>query len=760
MLTHHRTLGAIVCLFVALGLCGGTGAAEGALPAFPGAEGFGAFTPGGRGGTVLLITTLEDYDPANEAAIPGSLREAVAAEGARIIVFRVGGNIKLKARLVVTNPYITIAGQTAPGGGVCLTTYPLIIGTHDVIVRHLRVRLGDETKAELGTVDVFDSQNVIVDHCSVTWAIDECFSVTGLESRNITVQWCIIAEGLNRSFHPKGEHGHGSLLRSGGGGMTLHHNVYAHNYSRSPRPGSYPDSPGLLLDFRNNLIYNWGKDAGYSGEHRLRMNYVNNYLKPGPSTRESQRRYAFSVGGTKNSIFIAGNHLDGYPDATEDNWLMVRPSSRLRGMEGWDGDLRGIARAPRPHPAPPIALQSPEDAYRSILRGVGATLPARDALDRRLVREIKTGTGTIIDSQDEVGGWPQLRSGRAPRDSDLDGMPDRWERRHRLLVGDPADNAGDADGDGYTNIEEYLNGTDPQVRDRIEAGFSFPDILAQVDTLNAEARREIEAEKRELAGRQTERAGASLEASIEPAPDGLPESVTVRMGDEVEMSMRLIPAGTFTMGSPEDEEGRDPDETQHTVRLSRPFYMGATSVTREQFTTAFGKSLDDPVDAEMPVTRVTWLQAVEFCEILSRATDYTFRLPTEAEWEYACRAGTQTPFNTGRTITTDQANFNGEYVYGNGTPGVYRRSAMPVGCFPPNAWGLYDMHGNVFEWCSDWYGEYPTGSVTDPTGPEAGRHRVIRGGNHGSHPRYVRSASRYRYRPVTWFGFRVVMEVR
>jgi len=181
---------------------------EGALPAFPGAEGFGAFTPVGRGGKVFLVTTLADYHPANEAAIQGSLRQAVAAEGPRIIVFRVGGNIMLKTALAVTSPYVTIAGQTAPGGGVCLTTYPLIIGTHDVIVRHLRVRLGDESKAELGTLDIFGGQNVIVDHCTVSWAIDECFSVTGSETKNVTVQWCIIGGGLNRSFHPKGEHGH------------------------------------------------------------------------------------------------------------------------------------------------------------------------------------------------------------------------------------------------------------------------------------------------------------------------------------------------------------------------------------------------------------------------------------------------------------------------------------------------------------------------------------------------------------------------
>jgi len=733
-----------------------------ALPAFPGAEGFGAFTPGGRGGKVCLVTTLADYDPNDEPAVRGSLREAVEMSGPRIIVFRVAGNIKLNAALVVSNPYVTIAGQTAPGDGICLTTYTVVIATHDVIVRYVRMRLGDEVGAESGTLDIYDGQNVIVDHCSVSWSIDEVLSVTRPETRNVTVQWCIIAEGLNRSFHPKGEHGHGSLLRSFDGGMTFHHNVYAHNHSRNPRPGSYPDAPGLILDFRNNVIYDWGQNAGYSGEHRLRLNYVNNYLRPGRSTRETQRRYAFSVGGIKTSVFLAGNRLRGFPEADEDNWRMMRPSGDMREMGGWGDELEAAVGREQPFPAPPIALQSAEEAYGSILPHVGATLPARDAADRRLMREIRTGRGRIIDSQEDVGGWPRLRTAAPAKDADLDGMPDRWERRHNLDAQDAADSSADADGDGYTNIEEYLNDTDPRARDDVEPTFRLADILAQIDTLNVQARRQIESEKREAAARASDAstlARESLRVAVEPDPAGLPKSLTVTIGDGVEMPMRLIPAGTFMMGSPETEEGRDPDETLHEVTISRPFYVGAGVVTRGQFAAVFGRPVDDEEDERsLPMRRVTWFEAVDFCSILSLRTGCTLRLPTEAEWEYACRAGTQTPFNTGSTISTEQANFNGTYVYGDGERGIYRRKETPAGTFPPNAWGLFGMHGNLFEWCSDWYGEYPEGPVIDPTGPETGGSRVIRGGAYGSHPAYIRSASRYSYRPSVWFGFRVAME--
>jgi formylglycine-generating enzyme required for sulfatase activity len=214
------------------------------------------------------------------------------------------------------------------------------------------------------------------------------------------------------------------------------------------------------------------------------------------------------------------------------------------------------------------------------------------------------------------------------------------------------------------------------------------------------------------------------------------------------------------MGSPTNEPERGQDEYQHPVTITRPFYMSATLVTSAEYQTVTGGKSSHGREGKLPA-EVDWPDAVRFCEALSRDTGRRFRLPTEAEWEYCCRAGTTTPFNTGATISTDQANFDGKFVYPGGKPGIYRRGPTPVRTFAPNAWGLYDMHGNAFQWCSDWYGPYPHGAVTDPQGPDYGSDRVIRGGKYGSGSRYIRSASRYEYNPrnsSVVFGFRVVME--
>jgi formylglycine-generating enzyme len=215
------------------------------------------------------------------------------------------------------------------------------------------------------------------------------------------------------------------------------------------------------------------------------------------------------------------------------------------------------------------------------------------------------------------------------------------------------------------------------------------------------------------------------------------------------------------MGSPETEPERGRDEGQHAVTLSRPFYMGATLVTGAEYETVMGTRSAHGRGSNLPA-EVAWPDAVRFCTALAKNTGRTFRLPTEAEWEYACRAGTTTPFNTGATISTDQANFDGKFVYPGGKAGEYRCGPTPVRAFASNAWGFYDMHGNAYQWCSDWYGPYATGTATDPNGPPSGNTRVIRGGKYGSGPRYLRSAARYSYNPnnsSVVFGFRVVMEV-
>ena len=267
--------------------------------AFPSAEGFGAHAKGGRGGAVLFVKNLNDSGP-------GSLREAVEQKGPRTILFNVSGTIELESSLVISEPLITIAGQSAPGGGICLKNYGLSIKTSDVIVRYLRVRPGDEpgpaykAKGKGFSPDAISissgSRDVIIDHCSAGWAIDECLSVSGKGITKVTVQWCLISESLNDSFHPKGQHGYGSLLRTNGD-VTFHHNIYAHHKSRSPRPGTYGEG-SILLDFRNNVIYD---SVGYSAADPVRMNYIGNYIR-------SSRGYAFHVGGDETLLYVEGNY--------------------------------------------------------------------------------------------------------------------------------------------------------------------------------------------------------------------------------------------------------------------------------------------------------------------------------------------------------------------------------------------------------------------------------------------------------------------
>jgi pectate lyase len=413
------------------------GAEKPVARAFPEAEGFGAQTPGGRGGKVLLVTNLEDYVPKKEPVVPGSFRAACAAKGPRIVVFRVSGTIPLKAHLSISEPFLTIAGQTAPGGGVCLKNYGLWIVAHDVIVRHLRVRPGDDMgpvmkqqgkSFETDAISIGSpARNVIVDHCSASWANDEVLSVSGAGITNVTVQWCIISESLNSSFHHKGPHGYGSLLRTNGD-VSFHHNLYAHHTSRSPRPGTYGEG-SILLDFRNNVIYD---SVGYSAADPVRMNYVGNYIK-------RARSRAFRVGGDTTKLFEEGNVLQGRGELI--------------------ANLRPVNKVEAAYPVAPVATDSAEKSFERVLATSGATLPKRDGVDQRVVKQVIDGTGDLIDTQGRVGGWPALASASPPKDADEDGMPDDWERSVGLDPVDPADSAGDMDGDGYTNVEEWINGT-------------------------------------------------------------------------------------------------------------------------------------------------------------------------------------------------------------------------------------------------------------------------------------------------------------
>lgn len=442
------TLPACLCRAVALGAVLALGAGRGAeaqpIPAFPGAEGYGMWTVGGRGGDVRLVTTLMDYAE-DEPPVTGSLRAAVEAEGPRTIVFRISGTIDLVRPLEIHHGHLTIAGQSAPGEGVALSGYGLDIWAQEVIVRYLRVRPGDLAGREQDALNIRNGP-AIIDHCSVSWATDETLSIVQ-QATEVTVQHCLIAESLNESVHHKGNHGYGSLLTASGN-VSIHHSIYAFHESRSPRPKD------VRLDFRRNLVYGWGDQPGYVYDDFLEMNYVSNLLEPLSYSRNGA--CGFNVGGTNARIFARDNRFSGETTPAADEGLCA-----ARGVA--PSEITSRVRVEVPFPAPAIRSDG-SDLKALLLAEVGATRPARDTVDRRILGLIEQGQGRLIDSQEDVGGWPQLASGEPPEDLDRDGMPDVWERRHGLNPEDGTDHRADADGDGYTNLEEYLNGTDPGER--------------------------------------------------------------------------------------------------------------------------------------------------------------------------------------------------------------------------------------------------------------------------------------------------------
>jgi pectate lyase len=417
------------------------------VPAFPGAEGYGAFSKGGRGGQVIPVTTLQDYHPLNDAVIPGSLRAAIAAKGPRIIIFRVAGTIELKEVLDIVEPYCTIAGQSAPGGGICLKNYQLGIKTHDVIIRYLRVRPGPgpHFDYEHHAIETNRCRNVILDHCSLTWGTDE--TLTFSRSSDSTVQWCILGQGLNISTHAEGAHSKTTMVAHGSTRVTYHHNLLVHSYDRNPRIHSLPRDQVdelILNDFRNNVIYN-ASEADVNG----RLNFVGNLYLPGPNFRDM-----YCVNTLRpNQIYL------------RDNLGPRRTSSDLPERAALR-ETDPVTLVNEPFDTPKVATQPASEILEPILVKAGATLPLRDSVDSRIVQDVRERTGKIIDHPNQVGGWPVLAAGEPYPDINNNGMCDEWERRHGLDLGDPASGNNDPDGDGYTNIEEFLNGTNPNVSDR------------------------------------------------------------------------------------------------------------------------------------------------------------------------------------------------------------------------------------------------------------------------------------------------------
>lgn len=462
------------------------------VPSFPGAQGYGMYVTGGRGGAVCHVTTLEDTGE------EGSFRWACNQKGPRTIIFDVSGTIFLKSQLDLKSGDLTIAGQTAPGDGICIAAWPFVIKAPNVIIRYVRFRCGNDNVDrgngghEGDGLGGFDGANIIIDHCTVSWSVDECLAVYG--NRNTTIQWCMAYQSLRLAGHQKGAHGYGAMM--GGGRTTYHHNLIAHHDSRTPRyvfRSTDPTTKEHPTDWRNNVIYNWGGNGAYGGEE-MNINIVNNYYKPGPLTEKRpegvQKRILGTGHGTHyvkdaqgnntdeveayvwGHYYVAGNKNSKWADVTNDNWQLGVIDNIVDGAEyGWSKVTRDTIKADAAMPFALVTTHTPDKALEKVIAYAGASYH-RDALDKIIAEDVKNGKTTftgaeesdrpgIIDTQSEAktdgeDAWPKLNSTAAPVDTDGDGMPDVWERANGLDPNDATDGAKVAS-NGYTNLENYIN---------------------------------------------------------------------------------------------------------------------------------------------------------------------------------------------------------------------------------------------------------------------------------------------------------------
>ena len=462
--------------------------AEEKTPAFPGAEGFGRYVTGGRGGNVYHVTSLADDGS------KGTLRWALGKSGVKTIVFDVSGTIHLQSSLDISIGNVTIAGQTAPGDGICVADYPVSIKANNVIVRYMRFRLGNKNVLANGAdgwdgFGGFDQQDLVIDHCSVSWSIDECLSVLG--NKNTTVQWCLVAQSLVNSGHSKGAHGYGGNW--GGSGASFHHNLIAHHGSRTPRLGPRPTTQlDERMDMRNNVIYNFGGNGCYGGEG-MNVNIVNNYYKPGPGTPTDKKGYRIAGIGIRTNTYVntypayapalhlwgkyyvTGNYNSKYPQLNQDNWTYgVINQIDASGCDGtFTQETKDSIKLAEPIDYILTTTHSAADAYDRVLDFAGASLH-RDSFDELMVSDTRNGKATytgsglskgFVNSQDDNkpsdadaswSAWPTLASKEAPKDTDGDGMPDEWELANALDPTNPNDGK-TIGADGYSNLENYLN---------------------------------------------------------------------------------------------------------------------------------------------------------------------------------------------------------------------------------------------------------------------------------------------------------------
>lgn len=459
------------------------------IPAFPGAEGGGMYTVGGRGGKIYVVTSLNDNGP-------GTLREACEAGGARTVVFNVAGIIKLERPININAPFITIVGNTAPGNGVCLAGESFLINTHDVIIRHMRFRRGDTWVGRRDdAIGGNPVGNIIIDHVSASWGLDENMTLYRhmftdgpnnpkaprhkLSTVNLTIQNSIFSEALDTYGHA-----FGSTL--GGQNCLFARNLWANNTGRNPSVGM-----NGTFNLANNVIYNWYHRTVDGGDYSSRYQLINNYFKPGPVTPtdspvghrlvKPESRYKLGNNKIYGKVWVEGNIMEGYDDITNDNFKGIQ----IEDMDG-AGEYLAQIRSTKRFDMPYCNLLDTKDAYEFVLNNAGASLPMRDPVDERIVMQVRENKvdlskytviddlyqfehrrlgpdsykqGIITDIR-QVGGYPEY-SGKPYKDSDCDGMPDEYEKKVGLNHKDASDAIGDIDGDGYTNIEMYIYNIDP-----------------------------------------------------------------------------------------------------------------------------------------------------------------------------------------------------------------------------------------------------------------------------------------------------------
>jgi len=769
----RRSTGLLVALLACIGLAGAASPAESAqekpLPIIPGAAGFGIQTPAGSGRhlpvpntTVYKVTNLSDSGP-------GSFRAAVEAKGPRVVVFEVSGYVDLDKVLLITDPYLTVAGQTAPWPGVVVRGgFTVHINTHDVLVQHVGFRTGDGIKGrymphrsclEAGT------QNVVLDHCSAGWSHQTGLALRGT---NITLRFSICSEGWYDAGHNEAEHAKGMFANLDTGRLEGNVSVVgcllAHQCDRNPEV-----SRGARLVWANNVVYNYaatGVKLMRDGQSPVILSIVGNVFAPGIDTVSDPRRpwrgkaAWLYLSNPESSVFFSPDNLIG-GRTYENPWEQLN-ARRVMSEPNSRPEPKAIASEP-PIVIPGYEVKPARQTEPWVLANVGPLPARRNPIDARIVDETRTRTGRGRDDLDDLGGWPEMPQNR--RELKLPESPNF------------------VSADGYTNLEKWLHALADEVEGRKgPVAGADPDLgkreaqrcANKPAVLDPESVRKIREAKADWT---FDAADAKRRQDTAAKAAGLPVTRKLDLGDGIAMELRLIPPGEFMMGSkypPAVTKARGTggvnlyrrEHPARRVRITRPFYIGAREVTWAVLDKVSGTQSKQ--DGRLPAMVLTAYRQAgsdrpggdgiflrKLNETVGEKEGLTFRLPTEAEWEYACRAGTDTSFWFGEEISPEKANYNGAPWYldpreipyrprGKLVDQAPRRPAMPVGSFAPNPWGLYDTVGNVSELVQGCYGLYPEGEETlvDPQAPTRtwGNIRITRGGDCNSFPSECRSA--------------------